>query len=556
MSVPENHRIENAAPKRAALRLAAMLGGVAATVGMLAVASHRLCQPVQVAQPPVDLTATSAAPTWTTPYRQDIGESFRFPAAYEAPPEPVAAESSEATQAEIRPAESEELPFAPVVIEVADGDGLVTQVAAPGRAAYAPPGALTIDNPAALGPPEEAAPPAPRKLAKRRAAPEAPSGPIAFDSPPVLNQPRAAARAEKAASPRAAPSTTAALRTTRRAPQPDHDGDALTYTPSAANLSRRLESDVQAAFQLGKAGAVYAARAKFVEVLRRIASAKDAEQGAGAHAAALADGLRTLEDADDFIARGDALEAEMDVASIARSHSAGLIAADEPIAAHDAIARYSQHAAARLAEAAAGEPAGSMALYGLGKTYARLEAQSDDPSAGRKSAVMYRAAMDTHPQNYLAANELGVRLAKEGRYEQAEQVLRQAARQPSSIAMVHANLASVERLLGQERIANATDARSERLAQAERATGAVSRRHGVQWMAPDAFRRATPGAPPAVSTPPAATVAGPVEQPSEGGWNGWVQSTKRLVGWSSEAPSPAPAPPAGPRLATPQRVVR
>ena len=65
----------------------------------------------------------------------------------------------------------------------------------------------------------------------------------------------------------------------------------------------------------------------------------------------------------------------------------------------------------------------SMALYGLGKSYARLEAQGGDTTAGRKSLVMYRAAIGAHPQNFLAANELGVRLAQGGRYEQASEVL-------------------------------------------------------------------------------------------------------------------------------------
>ena len=67
----------------------------------------------------------------------------------------------------------------------------------------------------------------------------------------------------------------------------------------------------------------------------------------------------------------------------------------------------------------------------LGKTYARLESQGDT-DAGRKSAVMFRAAMQTHPQNYLAANELGVRLARDGHYQQAGEVLRMAARRPEA----------------------------------------------------------------------------------------------------------------------------
>ena len=63
---------------------------------------------------------------------------------------------------------------------------------------------------------------------------------------------------------------------------------------------------------------------------------------------ALAEGLRTLDDADDFVPRGDALEAELDVAAIARSHGVGIVSdSGRVVAPHEAVARYAQHAARR-----------------------------------------------------------------------------------------------------------------------------------------------------------------------------------------------------------------
>jgi tetratricopeptide (TPR) repeat protein len=328
------------------------------------------------------------------------------------------------------------------------------------------------------------------------------------------------------------------------------DSEAIeSYTASTTDLSRRLAPEVQAGFQLGKSGAVFAARAKFVEVLRRVAMAKDAAQSTTVYSEALADGLRTLDDADDFVPKGNTLEAELDVESIARSHNVQLASAERDVAPHEAVARYSQHAATRLAEAVAGEQAGSMALYGLGKTYDRLEAQSGDATAGRKSAVMYRAAVDAHGENYLAANELGVRLAKSGRYEQASRVLRRAASQPAAIAAVHANLAAVEQRLGNHPTAELARRHSEMLAQRERIAGAASQRHGVDWVDTQSFRQAP--IEPAMAPPAGVAMASATpQQAAPSGLTSFWRTARKATGWQE------PAPAAGPPSVPTQRVVR
>ncbi|MGL4515052.1 MAG: hypothetical protein ACRCT8_18355 [Lacipirellulaceae bacterium] len=292
---------------------------------------------------------------------------------------------------------------------------------------------------------------------------------------------------------------------------PLSDDDFFSYTASVNELSKRLIPEVRAGFQLGKGGAVYAARERFLGVLRKIATAKDAEEGGARHALALADGLRALEEADDFVPRGDVLEAELDTASLAQSHATPLLHdLDHSLAApspHEAVALYSRHAAQKLAEATAGEQAGSMALHGLGKTYARLSVQGGDATAGRKSAVTFRAAVLAHAGNYLAANELGVYLAQSGRYDQAADVLRSAAAQPGAAAMVYTNLAEVEQKRGQQAVALAAGAAGQRVAQAEYSTGAVSRRMGVEWMDPNAFRTTSVAAGPSQRLPYASASA-------------------------------------------------
>lgn len=549
--------------KRAALRLAATGGGllltltlVVVTIGLLVGGRNGTAETV------------NAKPEWDA---IKTGESYQLPIAeitpvssvpavpapyYEPPPAYVA------TQQASDPQQPEAEPQTPVA-KRNPWDGPVT-----------------IHNPAAFGPPEDgslppiptprlsptpASEPVPRLATRPHQGPTFTTPvvkpPAVWEEPLVVEEALESEVLEDASGTIPDRDRLAANREARelRDLAVKNEEDLLGYTTSTNDLSKRLSSDVQAGFQLGKSGAVYAARAKFVSVLRRIALAKDAEEGGTRHATALAEGLRTLDDADDFVPRGDALEAELDVASISSSHGLRLVSAEASVAPHQAIARYSQHAAAKLAEAAASEPAGSMALYGLGKSYARLEAQGGDTNAGRKSLVMYRAATDTHGENYLAANELGVTLARNGRYEQASEVLRQAASQPTAIATVHANLAAIENRLGRSQQAVVAQDYSEQLAQQERAAGDVSRRHGVQWVNPEAFRRAGP---PGLATPQQPIAQQPVPQPmlppqyapqpytpqpgyavtpqpreESGGWHGFVRTAKRTVGWSSPEPA-------------------
>ena len=316
------------------------------------------------------------------------------------------------------------------------------------------------------------------------------------------------------------------------------DEELLSYTASVEGISERLMPEVRAGFRLGRAGAVYAARAQFVSVLRQLALAKDAEQASNRHARLLAEGLRTLDEADDFTPRGDALEAELDVESIARSHGVDLLSAlPRTLSPHEAIAIYSRHAAKRLGQAAGGEQAGSMALYGLGKTYARLEAQSGDKLAGRKSMVLHQAALGAHQENHLAANELGVRLARAGRYDQAKRVLVQAASKPTATSTVFQNLATVQKKLGEESHALMASAQAERLASQERTTGAVSRQRGIEWVSPDAFRQPQAGAlSGSTAPPPAEPVSQPIAEPppKSPSWSQAWEYAKRKTGWSAE----------------------
>ncbi len=329
------------------------------------------------------------------------------------------------------------------------------------------------------------------------------------------------------------------------------DEDLFLRSTSLEKINDELMPEVRAGFTLGRSGALYAARDQFVSVLRQVAVAKDSQERSDRHLKLLAKGLRALDEAEDFLPRGDVLEIDMNANQIAASHKTPLLNGDiTPIdlTAQEAAALYARHAAVLLGEAVANEPAGSMALYGLGKTFARLEVQSKDPTAGQKSNVMYRAAVTSHPENYLAANELGVRLAKSGHYASAQQMLRHAANQPSN-ATVYENLAAVEQAMGNHQEATRLANNAENIAQRERANNEISRRHGVSWVSPQAFQEGNPASQPTTQqvamNPQQTPMASPTQQveQSRSPWRQALDMAKRATNWDrDDQPSTAPSP--------------
>ncbi len=200
------------------------------------------------------------------------------------------------------------------------------------------------------------------------------------------------------------------------------------YAPTTAELSRQLLPNVRHAYGLAQHGAVYAAQTEFIQVLRRIAESKDAAEGVDTHAQALADGMRALDEADDFAPRGSQLEADVNVAVVASAHRTPVLQeTQEKLRPAEAIALYHQFARLQLARAVGGEQAGSMSLYGLGKVQNRFARECDGQlQHERKALVMFSAALDAGPGNHLAANEIGVLLSRAGYSAEASELFRRA----------------------------------------------------------------------------------------------------------------------------------
>lgn len=328
--------------------------------------------------------------------------------------------------------------------------------------------------------------------AAERQSPSLPPLPIRLPTLPPLNEEPALQIVEAAPTP-VLPVIEPAIESVME-PQAENTPPQVTpYAPTTAELSRQLLPQVQTAYRLAQHGAVYAAQAEFIQVLRRIAETKDSAAGTDAHSRALAAGLRAIDEADDFAPSGTELEADVNVAQIASAHRTPVlnreVAASTAVRPAVAVARYHEFARAQLATAVAGEQAGSMALHGLGKVQLRLARGSDNQLQHERTALaMFAAALDAGPGNHLAANEIGVLLSRAGYPAEASAMFRHAIDLSPTSTAYH-NLAMTDRAMGFHEQAAANERYAFELAQRDRAANAASRSRGVAWVAPQELSR-------------------------------------------------------------------
>ncbi len=231
---------------------------------------------------------------------------------------------------------------------------------------------------------------------------------------------------------------------------PHHPSDAMRA------VTQHAEQTIRHGYHLAERGALYSARAEFIQALRAIAQAMDVQAGTREHLEALSAGLTALEEAEDFILDGSQLESDLDVAAVVKAHQTP--ACKELDAARllpvVALQHYYTYAQYQLASATGGTEAASMALFGLGKTYATMAIDKSMPSeiAEPKAMVFHWAALSAHRGNFLAANELAVLEARWGQDATARALL-----QYSVTILPHAavwrNLAVVHRRLGETTLA-------------------------------------------------------------------------------------------------------
>ena len=224
-----------------------------------------------------------------------------------------------------------------------------------------------------------------------------------------------------------------------------------TRTEQLESIARQADRQTRHGLELAGRGAFFAARAELISSLRLLAQGLDAETKTTAHAKSLAAGLTAIKEAEDFLPADDRLEADLDLPAIIAGHrSAVLKDADaSSLTSLTALKSYMTFAQAQLAQAGGSEVAASMALRGLGKISEEL-ARRKGPgakAAAPKAIAFYQAALVVCPQNFMAANDLGVMFARNGNYDNARKMLEyslsfsQQSTVWHNLAVVYENLA-------------------------------------------------------------------------------------------------------------------
>lgn len=266
---------------------------------------------------------------------------------------------------------------------------------------------------------------------------------------------------------------------------------ALTPTANApvdtALIAVQEHADelVRQGFSLADRGATYSSRALFIRALRVVSQALDVRGQTTAHSQSLAAGLLALTEADDFVPRGSRVEADLDIAAIATSHRTPVLHDAAPVPTPlVALQRYYTFAQEQLARAGGQVPASSLALHGLGKLslYAVRSEISDERLQGPKAMAFFQSALLVDPRNHLAANELGVVLARFGQLPEARSVLQHAV---VTFPMPEAwhNLAVVHDRLGEADLAQ----RARYEADLARRQSPAATRGPVAWVTPQQF---------------------------------------------------------------------
>ncbi|HUY32763.1 MAG TPA: hypothetical protein VMV69_08270 [Pirellulales bacterium] len=270
--------------------------------------------------------------------------------------------------------------------------------------------------------------------------------------------------------------------------------DRLTDRPREMDaVARQAEAHVRHGYGLAARGALYSARAEFVLALRVITQALDLQSGTQEHSQALAAGLGALAEAEDFIPLGSRLEADLDIGILISAHRTPVLkhAPTESLLPVVALQRYYTYAQEQLGRAAGHEEASSMALYGLGKVYGTMGTNKlpNVVAPEPKAMVFHQAALEAHPGNFMAANELAVLSARYGRYETARDLLRHGVSIAAHSAMWR-NLAVVHRQLGETELAALAQNEAALAEQRETAAaeaGKVVPSSDVRWVDAETF---------------------------------------------------------------------
>jgi tetratricopeptide (TPR) repeat protein len=341
------------------------------------------------------------------------------------------------------------------------------------------------------------------------------------------------------------PTTTSVARSEPAPPEVFANGSPRSTAAADVERSDQLERIAQEAdrhsrhgCELAGRGAFFAARAEFLAALQLLAEGLDTEYKTSTHSHALAAAWTAMKEADDFLPRRSGLEASVDLPRILDAHNTAVLKGHaEGLTPLAALKGYFTFAQEQFAAAVGHEVAGSMALHGLGKLHSAITANKTIHvlAAEPKAMAYYQAALMVDSGNFLAANDLGVLLARYGNYVGARAALEYSlAIHPQSVGWQ--NLSVVYRQLAEPALAAQAWQRAGQTRQAE-----VAQRRGmptgspdkVRWLDPAAFAETSTNTPnsPAAITPSTPQVAAQPAAPSSPRGSAQPATSTPAVGW-------------------------
>jgi tetratricopeptide (TPR) repeat protein len=361
-------------------------------------------------------------------------------------------------------------------------------------------------------------------------------GPYPMDPPPVIREPAPETAAPRTAAlptnvapqtsttqPITPPSFTGLSLTSpteqpqeyRQIPPLEPPGGPVIGPPRDRSGFRAVAERIHAlnlqAVDLANRGALYAAREDLIQSLRIATQSLDAADGTNAYSQALDQGFTALQEAEDFALHGAAATTPIPVEQIVVGHRTPVLKdrANQEIPPVIAMQQYYGYAGERLTFAAGELPAAADTLYWLGKVHNALARQSvqADRLQGPQAMVCFRAALSVAPQHYLAANELGVLLARYGQLHDAKKLLQQSVTTRSHPEGWQ-NLAIVHQRLGEKEMAALAEQELYALTGQRQIN---TSRPAVHWLEPKAFAKT--GGQPGWDTPSAAPLASQPRSP-------------------------------------------
>ena len=205
---------------------------------------------------------------------------------------------------------------------------------------------------------------------------------------------------------------------------------------------------------LATRGAYYSARDHFIEAIHTVASSIDESDGGNGHSLALVAGLRALKEANELVAKRR--DSELELAEIVSVHTTPALHDEDltQMTSRAAVNRYMVYAQERLADACGNSPVASESLTLLGKLTLRM---ADEVPAKRRlsqptARACFQAALLSDDDNHIAANELGVLLARNGELAEARNKFQQSV-QIRSEPVAWRNLADAHQRLGESDLA-------------------------------------------------------------------------------------------------------